>query len=74
MTKKRDFSNMTRQELKQHVLANREDDEAFEYLIKTFDDCAPKRSQKETEEAFKELLESLKDEGKNAWSSSHFAE
>jgi len=55
--KKVDFSKMTRQELRSYVLSNREDEEAFAYLIDTFDNYAPKRSQEETEAAFKAMLE-----------------
>jgi len=38
---KRDFSEMTRQELRAYVLANREDDDAIEALIKRGNDKSP---------------------------------
>ena len=41
MMTKRDFSEMTRQELRAYVLANREDDDAIEALIRRGNDNSP---------------------------------
>lgn len=45
-----DFSNMTDRELKDYALANREEDEVFEELIKRVEMNAKSHSYPETEE------------------------
>ncbi len=65
---KPDFSKMSRTELRAYILANREDDDAIEALIKRRDPNSPVYPYPQTEEDFKQMQEILrqrllKDEG-----------
>jgi hypothetical protein len=65
---KPDFSQMSRTELRAYILANREDDDAIEALIKRRDPNSPVYPYPQTEEDFKQMQEILrqrllKDEG-----------
>ena len=60
MMMKRDFSEMTRQELRAYVLANREDDDAIEALIRRGNDKSPTYPFPQTEEDLKAMDEILK--------------
>ncbi len=65
---KPDFNQMSRTELRAYILANREDDDAIEALIKRRDPNSPIYPYPQTEEDFKQMQEILrqrllKDEG-----------
>ena len=55
-----DFNRMTRQELRAHILAHREDDDANEALIKRGNPDSPKYSFPRTDEDLREMEEILK--------------
>ncbi len=57
---KPDFSKMTRQELRNYILAHREDDDAIEALIKLGNPHSPKYPFPKTEDDFREMEEILK--------------
>jgi hypothetical protein len=57
---KPDFSRMTRQELRAHVLAHREDDDAIEVLIERGNPNSPKYPFPQTDEDFRAMEEILK--------------
>ena len=60
MMTKRDFSKMTRQELRAYVLAHREDDEAIEALITRGNANSPIYPFPQTEEDLREMDKILK--------------
>lgn len=57
---KRDFSTMTRQELRAYVLAHRDDDEAIEALIKKGNPVSPTYPFPQTDEDLREMEAILK--------------
>ncbi len=58
--KKPDFSQMTYQELRNHILANRKDDDAIEAIINRADPNSPMYPFPKTEEDFQEMEEILR--------------
>jgi hypothetical protein len=60
MTTKPDFSKMSRQELREYILAHREDDEAIEALIKRRSPNNRKYPFPQTNEDLREMEEILK--------------
>jgi hypothetical protein len=60
MMMKPDFSKMTRQELRNYVLAHREDDDAIEVLINKGNSHSLKYPFPKTEDDFREMAEILK--------------
>jgi hypothetical protein len=57
--KKPDFNQMSRLELRSYILANREDDDAIEALIKRADPNSPIYPCPQTEEDLKKMQEIL---------------
>ena len=57
---KPDLTKMTRQELRQYILPNREDDDAIEALIKRGNPNSAKYPFPQPEEDFKQMEEILK--------------
>jgi len=59
--KKPNFSQMSRQELRNHVLANPKDDDAIEALIDRIDPNSPMYPYPKTEEDFQKMEEILRE-------------
>ncbi len=58
--KKPDFTQMSRQELRNHVLGNPKDDDAIEALINSADPNSPMYPYPKTEEDFQKMEEILR--------------